>query len=130
MSQDNNLETKMEKVKITNCYGENSNPNEQSNEVNENNNGNRTLLSKWHNEILAFAAIGTLIVTGALAIITYCSLREVKKQRDLTYKQFVLANRPNVNIAFEGGGLRLGKKVAYIDWILSNNGGDVKDLLF
>jgi len=120
----------MGKVLITNDNGENGNPDEQGNEVNENNNYNRTYLSKWHNEIIALTAIGTLIVTGVLALFTYRSLKEVKKQRDLTYKQFVMANRPNVNIGFEGSGLRLNEKIGYIDWLLGNKGGDVEDLIY
>lgn len=89
-----------------------------------------TYLSKWHNEIIALTAIGTLIVTGVLSLITYSSLKEVKKQRDLTYKQFVLANRPNVNIGFEGSGLRLNEGIGYIDWQVGNKGGDVEDIKY
>ena len=120
----------MGKELSTNDNDENRNLDEQGNEVNENNNYNRTYLSKWHNEIIALTAIGTLIVTGVLALITYHSLKEVKKQRDLTYKQFVMANRPNVNIGFEGSGLRLTEKIGYIDWQLGNEGGDVEDLIY
>ena len=105
----------------------NENPDKQSSEGNH---FNSTYLSKWHNEIIALTAIGTLIVTGVLAFITYRSLKEVKKQRDLTYKQFVMANRPNVNIGFEGSGLRLKEKIGYIDWKIGNNGGDVEDLRY
>ena len=120
----------MGKVRITNENGENGNPDEQSNEVNENNNCNRSYFSKWHNEIIALTAIGTLFVTGTLAFFTYRSLKEVKKQRDLTYKQFVMANRPNVNIGFEGRGLRINEKIGYIDWQIGNKGGDVEDLKY
>lgn len=98
----------------------------------ENNKANYspTILSKWKNEISAFTAIGSLIVTVTLVIITYSSLEEVKRQRDLTYKQFVMANRPNVNIGFEGSGLRFTKDIIYIDWLIANDGGSVKDLMY
>ncbi len=55
--------------------------------------------SKRHSEIIAFAAIGSLIVTSILALLTYFSLAEVKRQRELTFKQFVLANRPNAELS-------------------------------
>lgn len=120
----------MEKIRITNDNGESSNTDEQGNEVNENYNCNRTLLSRWHNEIIVFTAIGTLIVTFALATITYYSLREVKDQRDLTYKQFVMANRPNLNFGFEDSGLVFKDKRAYFKWKVRNDGGDVEDLIY
>ncbi|NQT70214.1 MAG: hypothetical protein HQ552_11600 [Desulfobacteraceae bacterium] len=120
----------MGKVLITNENGENGNLEEQGNEVDEHNNYTRTYLSKWPNRIIALTAIGTLIVTGVLAFFTYRSLDEVKKQRDLTYKQFVMANRPNVNMGFEGSGLRLNEKIGYIDWRIANGGGDVEDLIY
>ena len=119
----------MGKVIIETNNGENGNPDEQGTEFNENISCNRTYLSKWPNRIIALTAIGTLIVTGVLAFFTYRSLDEVKKQRDLTYKQFVMANRPNVNMGFEGSGLRLNEKIGYIDWQIGNGGGDVEDLI-
>ena len=120
----------MSKELSTNDNGVSRNTEERCNEVNNHKNCNRTYLSKWHNEIIALTAIGTLIVTGVLALITYSSLKEVKKQRDLTYKQFVMAIRPNVNIGFEGSGLRLNEKIGYIDWQIGNKGGDVEDLKY
>ncbi len=109
---------------------ESRNSEESVAEVNINKIIKPTYLSRWHNEIIALTAIGTLIVTGVLAFITYSSLREVEKQRDLTYRQFVMANRPNVNIGFEGGGLRLNKEIGYIDWQVGNKGGDVEDIKY
>lgn len=91
---------------------------------------NRTLLSKWHNEIIVFTAIGTLIVTGVLAFFTYRSLKEVREQRNLTYKQFVMANRPNLIIGFEDSGLVFKDKIGFFKWRVRNNGGDVEDLTY
>lgn len=107
-----------------------ANPVDLCNAAYENKHSSRTILSTWHNEIIALTAIGSLIVTGVLAIITYSSLKEVKSQRELTYKQFVMANRPNVNIGFERSGLRLNDKIGYIDWQIGNKGGDVEDLIY
>ena len=122
----------MDKTSITNGNGENDHLEEQDIRIVENNNSNLTHLSRWPNRIIALTAIGTLIVTCALAFFTYRSLDEVKKQRNLTYKQFVMANRPNVNIGLgsQGGGLKLNKKIGYIEWRIGNDGGDVQDLRY
>ncbi len=108
-----------------------NNTQQKSVELEENKtNSSPTILSKWKNEIIALTAIGSLTVTVILVIITSLSLGEVKRQRDLTYKQFVMANRPNVNIGFEGSGLRFTKDIIYIDWLIANDGGSVKDLMY
>jgi hypothetical protein len=125
----NQLEAQMNE-KLTANDDESGNLDEPRTEVDINGICKPTYLSKWHNEIIALTAIGTLIVTFVLALITYSSLKEVKEQRDLTYKQFVMANRPNVNIGFEGGGMRLNEKIGYIDWQVGNKGGDVEDIKF
>ena len=93
-------------------------------------NFNSSFLSKRHNEIVALTAIGTLLVTTALSTITYFSLQEVKKQRDLTYKQFVMANRPNITIVPAGNGMKLEEKVGSIEWNISLKGGDIKDVKY
>ncbi len=85
---------------------------------------------KRHNEIIAFAALGSLFITAVLAILTYFSLAEVKNQRELTLRQFVLANRPNISITMINKGLIIDNEVGFVEWKLKNEGGDVQDLRY
>jgi hypothetical protein len=117
----------MRKGIIKDDNGESGNSDEKSNEDSR---SNHTKLSKWPNRIKILTSVGTLIVTGVLALITYCHLDEVKRQRELTYKRFVMANRPNLNFFRKGPILELKDQTGFIRWRVDNTGGDVEDVKF
>lgn len=79
--------------------------------------------------ITALTAIGSLITTAVLAIFAYFSWSEVQEQRNLAFKQFVLANAPSVRIYVDKG-FKFEGDVAWMVWRAENRGGPVHDVEF
>ena len=79
--------------------------------------------------IMAWAAIGGFLTTFILALIAYFSWEEIKLQRELAFKQFVIANAPSVRV-YATKGFTFDNDIAWLEWDTANKGGYVKDLEF
>lgn len=87
----------------------------------------RIFYTKYGRIILAT----TVVSCGAtvfMALFAYCSLQEVQRQREITFKQFAIANRPSIAVTIVEKGLRANENIGFIDWKMKNAGGDVQDL--
>ncbi len=86
-------------------------------------------LSRHSKAITAWTAIGSFITTAVLAVFAYYSLSEVRKQRELAFKQFVVANAPSVQ-TYAAEGFRFEKDYAVMIWRVVNKGGPVNDVVY
>ncbi len=77
--------------------------------------------------IQAISAAISVLVTIALACFAYSSWREVKKQRELSFKQFVVANLPSVMITALPKPTITDSKFLYT-WRVVNLGGPVRNI--
>ncbi len=107
---------------------ETQNSDGQTGDLPEKKNGDS--FSKRHSKIIAYSALGSFLVTAVLATLTGLSLKEVKQQRELSYRQFVMANRPNIEIFVSKDGLILNDNASYVDWSVKNSGGDIEDVSY
>jgi len=86
-------------------------------------------INRHHKAIMAWAAIGGFLTTFILAVIAYFSWDEVKMQRELAFKQFVVANAPSVRV-YADKGFTFKDDKAWLQWNAVNKGGYVRDLEF
>ena len=86
-------------------------------------------IKRHHKAIMAWSAIGGFLTTFILASIAYLSWEEVKMQRELAFKQFVIANAPSVRV-YAKKGFTFENDTGWIQWHAVNKGGYVTDLEF
>ena len=86
-------------------------------------------LSRHTKAIIALTAIGSFITTTVLAIIAYLSWTEIQLQRDLAFKQFVVANAPSVR-TYATTGFNFSENAGWMTWKSANEGGPVKDFIY
>lgn len=86
-------------------------------------------ISRHSKVITAWTAIGSFITTAVLAIVAYLSWTEVQMQRDLVFKQFVVANAPSVR-TYVAAGFQFDNDIAWMVWDASNKGGPVNDVVY
>lgn len=84
-------------------------------------------INKHHRAVMAWSAIGGFLTTFVLAVIAYYSWFEVKEQRNLAFKQFVIENSPSV-IVFPMGEFRVKEDMVWIYWGIRNDGGYITDI--
>lgn len=82
-------------------------------------------LVRYSAAIQAFASVAMLIVTIAMVIIAGYSWNEVRMQRELNYRQFVIANAPSVRIDPPVQEFTFKDDYAYFNWLTINEGGPV-----
>lgn len=88
---------------------------------------NESWLNRNSTTIIAFTAIGSLITTIVLTIFAFYSWNEVKMQRNLAFKQFIVTNAPAVRV-YVPTGFKFDDEKGYLYWKVVNNGGPVYDL--
>ena len=86
-------------------------------------------ISRHSKEINAWIAIGSFVTTAVLAIFAYLSWTEVQMQRDLAFKQFIVANAPSVR-TYVAKGFQFDDNIAWMVWNVSNMGGPVNDIVY
>lgn len=84
-------------------------------------------LNRHSKAIIAWTAIGSFLTTFVLAIIAFFSWSEVQMQRDLAFKQFVVANAPSVR-AYAKSGFQFEGDLGWMVWKAENHGGPVYDV--
>jgi len=90
---------------------------------------NESWLNRNSTAIIAFTAIGSFITTFVLAVIAFYSWNEVKIQRNLAFKQFVVANAPSVQTyVLPGERFQFDDDKGWLYWEVVNTGGPVYDL--
>jgi len=89
----------------------------------------KSWISRHSKAITAWTAIGSFITTAVLAIFAYCSWTEVREQRHLAFKQFVVANAPSVR-TYVTNGFQFEGDVGWMVWEAANQGGPVHDIEF
>ena len=87
----------------------------------------KSWISRHSKAITAWTAIGSFITTAVLATLAYCSWTEVRMQRDLAFKQFVVANAPSVR-AYVTTGFQFEGDIGWLVWHVNNQGGPVHDV--
>jgi len=87
----------------------------------------KSFIARHSKAIVAYTALGSLITTFALAIFAFCSLTEVQKQRDLAFKQFVVANAPSVRV-YVTEHFKFSDERGWMIWRAVNTGGPVHDV--
>jgi hypothetical protein len=85
--------------------------------------------SQHSKAINAFTAIGSFVTTTVLALFAYLSWTEVQLQRDLAFKQFVVANAPSVR-TYATKGFKFEENVGWMTWNAVNQGGPVNDVIY
>jgi hypothetical protein len=79
--------------------------------------------------VVAFTALGSLITTFFLALFAYESLKEVKTQRNLASRQFIIANAPSVR-TYVTKGFEFSDDQGWMIWEAVNKGGPVHEVEF
>ena len=107
--------------------GDNNNSPKASNK-NTAPNKRKNWFARYSVEIQAISMVVTVIVTSLLAYYAFKSWEEVKKQREIAHKQFVVANEPSVRMYIDGK-FTLKEQYGWMTWSLLNVGGPVYDVL-
>jgi hypothetical protein len=85
-------------------------------------------LGKNSTQIQGISIALTVIVTCFLAFYAFRSWNELKRQRELAHKQFVIANEPSIEI-YINNKFEFKDEIGFIIWDLVNYGGPVQDIL-
>jgi hypothetical protein len=86
-------------------------------------------IKRHHEAIIALSAIGGFLTTLVLAAFTGFSLYEVKQQRDLAFKQFVISNRPLVTV-FPKDEFQFKDDIAWMNWLIWLHSGYIRNLKY
>lgn len=90
---------------------------------------NQSWTTRHSKAITAWTAIASFVTTAVLATLAYFSWTEVRMQRNLAFKQFVVANAPSVR-TYVTTGFQFEGDIGWLVWYIDNQGGPVHDVKF
>jgi hypothetical protein len=88
---------------------------------------NQSWVSRHSKAITAWTAVGSFVTTAVLATLAYFSWTEVRMQRNLAFKQFVVANAPSVR-TYVTTGFQFEGDIGWLVWYIENQGGPVHNV--